>query len=458
MTAVSSPGTPRTPAAELCQQVLDLVGDRAEAQVTAQRGRPALTRFANSFIHQNVGEAGVSVNLKVALPGGRVAAASTTRADRPGLAALVEGTLAAAGLRPVDPDWPGLAPPAPVPEVDHHDPATEAAAPDERARRVRAFVDAGHGLRAAGYCDTDGGTTAFANSAGQRAEGRSSRATIDGIHQTDDSAGSGHATAARLGDLDATGVGAAAADRALRSQAAADIQPGEYEVVLEPECVASILIFLAFYGFNAKQVIEGQSGIRLGEAQFDRAVSIWDDATAPDALGVPFDADGTPKGRLELVRAGVSTALAHDRRTARKMGTQSSGHAVPESDAYGAIPSNLFLGPADPAFGAGTSDLIAATGRGLLVTTFNYCRILDPKTQVVTGLTRNGTFVIEDGKVLGGVKNLRFTQSFIEALAPGNVLGISREARFADSEFGPGLVHCPALRLGSWRFTGGARG
>ncbi|MEW6476142.1 MAG: metallopeptidase TldD-related protein [Actinomycetota bacterium] len=444
--------------ADLCQQVLDLVGDRAEAQVTASRSRPALTRFANSFIHQNVGEAGVSVTLKVALPDGRVAAASTTRADRDGLRALVDGTLAAAALRPVDPDWPGLAPPAPVAGVDHHDPATEAATPDERARRVRAFVAAGPGLRAAGYCDTDGGVTAFANSAGQRAEGRSSRATIDGIHQTDDSAGSGHGTAVRLADLDAGGLGAAAADRALRSQAAADIEPGEYEVVLEPECVATILIFLAFYGFNAKQVIEGQSGIRLGEAQFDPAVSIWDDATDPAALGVPFDADGTPKRRLELVSSGISAALAHDRRTARKMGTESTGHAVPESDAYGPITSNLFLGPADAAFGAGTADLIAATGRGLLVTTFNYCRILDPKTQVVTGLTRNGTFVIEDGKVRGGVKNLRFTQSFLEALAPGNVLGISREARFADSEFGAGLVHCPALRLGSWRFTGGARG
>lgn len=449
--------TTATPA-ELCEQVLDLVGDRAEAQVTAQRGRLALTRFANSFIHQNVGEAGVSVSLKLALPDQRVAASSTTRADRAGLAALVDSTLAAAALRPVDPDWPGLAAAAAVPEADHYDPTTENASPDERARRVRAFVDAGHGLRAAGYCDTDGGTTAFANSAGQRAEGRSTRATIDGIHQTDDSAGSGHATAARLGDLDATGVGAAAADRALRGQAAADIEPGEYEVVLEPECVATILIFLAFYGFNAKQVIEGQSGIRLGESQFDQAVSIWDDATAPEALGVAFDADGTPRHRLELVRAGVSNALAHDRRTGRKMGTESTGHAVPESDSYGPIPSNLFLGPADPSFGAETSDLIASTRRGLLVTTFNYCRILDPKTHVVTGLTRNGTFLIEDGKVRGGVKNLRFTQSFLEALAPGNVLGISREARFADSEFGAGLVHCPALRLGSWRFTGGARG
>ncbi|HEX6382739.1 MAG TPA: TldD/PmbA family protein, partial [Acidimicrobiia bacterium] len=122
--------------AEICQAVLDRVGNRGEAQVTAQQGRPALTRFANSFIHQNVGEAGVSVSLKLALPastdgGWRVAAASTTRVDTAGLTALVDGALAAAALRPVDPDWPGLAAPAPVADVDHYDAATENATPDE---------------------------------------------------------------------------------------------------------------------------------------------------------------------------------------------------------------------------------------------------------------------------------------------------------------------------------------
>jgi hypothetical protein len=114
---MSFSGGPRNPGRspmQLCEQVLDLVGGRAEAQVTATQGRPALTRFANSFIHQNVGEAGGSVTLKVALPDQRVAGASTTRTDAEGLSALVENTLAAAALRPADPDWPGLAPPAAV--------------------------------------------------------------------------------------------------------------------------------------------------------------------------------------------------------------------------------------------------------------------------------------------------------------------------------------------------------
>jgi predicted Zn-dependent protease len=446
MTGVTSP-------LDLCRQVVDLVGDRGEAQATAQTGRAALTRFANSFIHQNVAEDATAILLKVAA-GNRVAQISTTRVDRQGLSSLVEATLAAAALGPVDPDWPGLAPLAPVPEVDHYDPATEHASPAERAERVAAFVRAGPEMRAAGYCDTNGGAVAFANSAGQQAQARSSSATLDGIHQTDDSAGSAHQTAGRLADLDAAAVGARAAGRARSSRGAIDVEPGEYEVVLEPECVATILVFLAWYGFNAKQVIEEQSGIRLGEAQFDPAVEVWDDATDPVALGVAFDVDGTPKRRLDLVAGGVPAALAHDRRTAHRMGTQTTGHAVPGGDAYGPFPVNLFMRPGTHS----TEQLVASVRRGLLVTTFNYCRILDPKTQVVTGLTRNGTFLVEDGEVRAGVRNLRFTQSFLDALAPGQVLGVGDQARFADSEFGPGIVHCPALHLGSWRFTGGARG
>ena len=439
---------------EICHRVVELVGERGEAQVTARRGRPALTRFANSFIHQNVGGEGISVSLKVAAAG-RVASGSTTKVDDDGLVALVESTLAAAALRPEDPDWPGLAPPAPVPDVGHHDPDTEAASPGVRAAKVAEFVAAGGGLRAAGYCDTDGGTTAFANSAGQSAEGRSSRATIDGIHQTDDSAGSAHQSSWRLADIAAAAAGMVAADRARRSASPVDLEPGEYEVVLEPECVATLVEFLAFYGFNAKQVIEGQSGIRLGEDQFDPAVSIWDDVTDAAGIGVGFDADGTPKRRLDLVSAGTSTGLAHDRRTARRLGTESTGHALDGSDVWGPITTNLFLGPGDQSM----EDLLAGVRRGLLVSTFNYCRILDPKTQVVTGLTRNGTFLVEDGKVGPGVRNLRFTQSFLDALAPGNVLGVGSQARYADSEFfGTGVVHVPPLRLGAFRFTGGARG
>ena len=437
----------------IADQVVAMVGDRAEAEVTMSAGRSALTRFANSFIHQNVGETYHAVSLRVAADG-HVARGSSNRVDDDSLGSLVEGTLEAAALSPVDPDWPGPAPARAAAQVDHYDAATAEASPDQRAAVVKEFVDAGEGLLAAGFCDTDAGEQAFANSLGQRLYGKATRATVDGIHQTGESAGSAHQTSLRLADLDGAAAGALAADRARRGMGAYDIKPGEYEVVLAPEAAATLTVFLALYGFNGKAVVEGQSFVDLGAQQFDPAVSLWDDPKAPETLGLPFDLEGTPRRRLDLIRDGVTMGVVHDRRTARRLGAESTGHSIPGSDSWGPVPTALTLvgGDDDP------EDMIAAVDRGLYVATFNYCRILDPKSQVVTGLTRNGTFMIENGRITGAVTNLRFTQSFLEALGPDRVLGIGNDRRYADSEFGPGLVQAPSLRLASWNFTGGAEG
>ncbi len=437
----------------IADRVVALVGDRAESQVRVHRLRHGLTRFANSFVHQHVGENTLRVTLTVSVDG-RVTSAATTRVDEHDLARFVDATLAAARLQPVDPHWPGLAPPAPVPDLDHHDDTTADATPEDRADLVAFFVGAAPELRAAGYCDTQTDEVAFANSAGQRSVGRSTRATLDGIQQTSGSAGSAHQTSRRFADLDADRAGTLAADRARRSEEFVDLDPGRYEVVLGPECVATIVSFLAAHGFNAKSAIEGQSFAAVGEQQFDAAFTLRDDPLDTRAIGLPFDAEGTPKRQLDLVTDGVTRALAHDRRTARRAGSASTGHAVPGGASFGAFPTNLVVsgGEASPA------DLVAGVERGLLVTQFHYCRILDPKTQVVTGLTRNGTFRIEDGEVIGAVGNLRFTQSFVEALSPGAILGVGDDDRFADSEMGAGLVIAPSVRLGAWNFTGGARG
>lgn len=447
-------------ALDLCDRVLELVTSvepGVEAEVNVSDGHASLTRFANSFIHQNVGEDTLSVLVRVVVDG-RAASSSTTATDDAGLERLVETTLAAARLRPEDPDWPGLAPEAEIADVDHYDEATEFASPAERAGVVKAFVDAGPELKAAGFCDTEGGTHAFANTAGQRMAATSSRATLDGIHQAGEvlgvAAGKGHVTSQRLSDLDGAAAGAASAQKAIDSVDAANLEPGHYEVVLEPECVAEVLAFLAFYGFNAKQVVEGQSFAVVGDTQFDAAIDLTDDAGDPRAIGTPFDIEGTPKAPLRLVGGGRTSGLVHDRRTARKLDAVSTGHAIPGGESYGAFASNLFLAPGDTS----RADLVGSMDRGLLVTEFNYCRVLDPKTLVVTGLTRNGTFLVEDGTVTGAVKNFRFTQSFVEALAPGTVRGVGDDARFAAAEFGVGMVHCPSLHLGSWNFTGGARG
>ncbi|MEA2716754.1 MAG: hypothetical protein QOI99_1071 [Actinomycetota bacterium] len=433
-------------------EVLMIVDDRAEAEVTVGEGRTALTRFANSFIHQNVAEDHQWARLKL-VSDGRAATGSTNRLDHDSLVRLVDETLEAAALRPVDPDWPGLAPPTAwlTLEDDRWDKDTQRAEPAARAQVVKDFVDAGEGLQGAGYCSTRGWDTYFANNAQHRAGGRATMAAVDAIHRTPTSDSRAWQFAPRLSEIDGAAAGRLAAERARAAANPVDLDPGPYQVVLEPACVADMLEFLRD-GFNAKTYAEGRSWVRPKAALLDEAVDIWDDVNDPRSIGVSFDAEGTPKAQRVLVREGVCRALVHDRRTAKRTGTRSTGHAVPGGEVGGPVPTNLFLAGGDQS----PEELVADVERGLLVTDFWYTRILDPKTQVVTGLTRNGTFLVEKGKIVGAVRNLRFTQSYVEALGPGNVLGIGDDARLY--EMWGGTAHVPSLRLASWNFTGGAQG
>ncbi len=446
---------PGVDAADVADRVLDLVRARAataEAEVAVRHGEEALTRFANGFIHQNVAEERRRVHLRVALDG-RSAASSVEGFDPDLLARLADDVIAAARTRPVDPDWPGLTPPAPATEGEHWDERTARALPEERARQVRAFVDAAGGLLTAGSCPTAGIRACFANSAGQRLSGRTTVAGLQGIARTDTSDGSARDASVRLDDLDGARLGVRAASKAREGADPTDLEPGRYEVVLEPQCVANMLEFLFLHGFNGRAVHEGRSFARLGAAQFDRALTIADDAADPGQTGLLFDAEGTPKRRVDVVRAGVTCGILHTRRTARQAGTVSTGHATEASGQWGAVPSNVVVEAGDQP----TAELVGSVERGLLVTDFWYTRILDPRTQVVTGLTRNGVWLVEGGRVVRPVRNLRFTQSFLEALAPGAVLGVGSERTLVlDGLEAASLV--PALHLAAWNFTGGSRG
>jgi predicted Zn-dependent protease len=434
----------------LCERVLAGVGDRAQAVVTSTAGRSGLTRFASSHIHQNVAEERRSVELQATVAGGRTAKASTTQLDDAGIARLIEGTLAAAALRPEDPDFPGVAGVVAVRPVEHADQATADATPEDRASVVAAFVEAADGLECAGFCSSDGREGALVTSGGQRLSSSWTAATVDGVARTGRSDGLGHFTSVRIGDLDGGVTGAIAAQKAKASIDTVELDPGHYEVVLEPRAVAEALLFLAAYGYNAKAYLDGTSFVHLGEAQMDEAIQMWDDAADPRTVGAPYDMEGTPKQRVDLVRGGVTSGVVHDRRTAAKAGAESTGHSS-GSETFGPYPANLFLG-------GGTrsrEDLIGSVERGLLVSDLWYNRILDPKTQVVTGLTRNGLFLIEGGEITSAVKNFRYTQSLVAALGPGKVLGIADDARLVDVGL---TVHVPTLHLADWSFSGGAKG
>ncbi|MEP6463618.1 MAG: TldD/PmbA family protein [Frankiaceae bacterium] len=440
---------------DACDRVLDLVrataGDTAEAQVTVTTGTSALTRFANSFIHQNVVDNSVDLTVKVTIDG-QSASATATGAESEALGRAVRAAVEASRVQPPDPAWPGLAPPSGPAPAGSWDEQTAAATPAVRAGLVAEFVQAVAGLEAAGYCETTALQAAYANTAGQRLEGRSSTATLDGIARAPASDGSARQMSAAVGDLRGADAGAAAARLARSGTDPIDLEPGSYEVVLGPGCVGDLMLFLGFYGFNGRAVAEGRSFAQVGEARFDPSVSIWDDATGLGAVGLPFDAEGTAKRRVDFVADGTICGLAHDRRTAAAAGVQSTGHAIEGGESFGGVPSSLFLRPD----AATAEDLVGRMEHGLLVTDFWYTRVLDPRTLVTTGLTRNGVFLVENGHVVRPVGNLRFTQSYVEALAPGNVLGIASDAQLTPMFFG--TCTAPTIHLASWHFTGGASG
>ena len=442
-------------------RVLDLVAEEAataEAEVTVRSEIDSLTRFATSFIHQNVAEDVSHVLLRIALDG-RVASASLDGpVDDGTLRRLVTDAVAAAKIAPIDPDWPGLTPPtAPSqdgrPSIVHWDEATATAAPRDRAERVREFVDAAEGLETAGFCSTRGMTVAFANSAGQRRVGRATTANIDGIARTPTADGSGRRVSERLADLSGREMGRRAAEKARAASDPTDLEPGRYEVILEPECIANMLSFLLIHGFNGRAIEDGRSFVRLGERQFDEAITLRDDVGDPEMVGLPFDVEGTPKRRLDLVVDGVTTGVLHTRKTARKAGTESTGHAVEGGGPWGALGANFVVS----AGAASSAEMVAGVERGILVTDFWYTRTLDPKSQVVTGLTRNGVWLIEGGRIVRPVTNLRFTQSFVEALAPGAVKAISSERALLFGGW-DSVYLVPTLHLAEWNFTGGAKG
>ncbi|MFV2100018.1 metallopeptidase TldD-related protein [Micromonospora sp. LOL_024] len=462
-------------AGQLVELVARLAGAGAQAEVTVSRTELALTRFANSAIHQNVAGSAVDVRLRVHVAG-RTAAGGGNAVLADGLRALVERVLAAARFTPPDPAWSGLTPPVSVPASTDWDPATAYAGPDERAHLVRAFVDAAGGLTTAGYCRTAYRAAAFANSAGHTARSRAAEAAMDGIARVGGADGTARHWVDRLADLDGTALGRRAAAKARAAADPVELTPGRYPVVLEPAAVADLLENLSWYGFNGKRYAERQSFAAPGVAQFDRAVTLVDDPLA--ASGLPFDLEGTPTRALTLVDAGTTNAVTHDRRSAAAAGTASTGHAGPDSSTFGPIPRNLRLatagtaGTASTVGTAGTAEgdlagaiadpdtaaLVSRMRRGLLVSDYWYTRVLDPLSLVITGLTRNGLWLVEDGRVVRAVQDLRFTESYPRALAPGAVLEVGRRAqRLPDRT--PGVwSETPSLRLASWNFTGGASG
>ena len=459
----------------------------AEVHVAADRHRVGLTRFAESIIHQNVAEDVATVTLRAHLDGRTLESTATVAGDAD-LSSLVERVAAMVRDAPLDPGWPGLAPPADAPRAVAPDEATVGATPHDRAEVVRAFVEAAGGLETAGYCRTTSWSGVTANSAGQASDHRVATAELGGIARLHGADGVARHAPHRLGDLDGAALGARAAAKARAWQDPVDLEPQRMAVVLEPCAVADLVMSIGAVGCSGEALNLGTSFVRLGERQLDESLTFVDE---PLETGLRHDHDGTPRRDLVVIDAGRSVAVAHDRRSAAEAGggATSTGHAG--DDRFGRGPSLRHLGirpsgapgessgtrsvgapPAAPAAepaaehegpmaDASVAALVAGVERGLLVSELWYTRLLEPRTVALTGLTRNGVWLIEGGEITRAVRNLRFTQSYVEALSPGRVRGVGTSASPVPGDTYAATAprwSCPALALEAWNFTGGSAG
>lgn len=421
--------------------------DEAEALVAAEKS--ALTRFANNRINQNVAEENALVSVRAVI-GKQVGVASTNRLDDASLEACCAAAVAAARVAPEDPAFPGLPEPADVVTPERAFASTRAFDATRRAEAVRAIIEPSlaAGLTAAGKVRSAEHTMAVANS-----HGVDVGMAITGVQATVLAAGkTGSGWASFLGadsdELDATALGAEAADIAVRSADPVDLEPGKYPVILAAEAVADILDFLAYVGFSAKAYEEGRSFMsnRLEDQIFNEYVNITDHAQAPHAMGFTFDYEGMPKLRVPLIDQGIALMPVTDSYWAAKSGWYNTGHALPAPNQWGPMPLNLEMSPGEDTL----EGLIGKVERGVYVTRFHYVNVEDPVPVTLTGMTRDGTFLIEDGKLTKPLKNLRFTQSAVEAL--WNVGGITVERRFVGTE--EGASYAPAILCTEFNFTG----
>jgi PmbA protein len=419
-----------------------------------------LTRFANNAIHQHVAEANHYLVMRAAL-GKRVGVGATNDLTNAGMERAVEAAIAAARLQPEAPDFPGLPDPVTIPEIVAFDEATAGCSPEKRAQDVRVVCRKAEeqGCVAAGAFRTAVHEYAVANSHGLFAYHPVTETDLTTVIMTEDSSGFAADASWKVAEVDVAARGEEAIAKALRSRNPQPIEPGVYPVVLEPYATHDLLQTLSLAA-GANFVQEGRSwmGGRQGEHLMSPLISIWDDGLDLASWPLPFDFEGMPRQRVDIVHDGVVGDAIYDRTRAARNGTASTGHALPVTNPFSPWLNAARFGPISlsPFMGTGDNtieEMIAGTECGLYVTRFWYTRTVHPREAVVTGMTRDSTFLIERGELTTPVHNLRFTQSYVEALAGTEAVGQEAHRMWAD-ELDMGIRSAPALKLAAFNFTG----
>jgi PmbA protein len=443
-------------ALEVARAALEAAGGEAEA--VAHSERSGLARFAGSEVHQPTLIENVVVTLRV-VDGNRTGVATTNKVDPEGLAELVERATLAAQSAPPDENFPGLAPPATATDVEGYDEATAALGPDDQARLAETAIAAAGEIPVYGFFTSAAAELAIASSTGLSVEQRMTDASALVVAAAEGCSGFAEQTAWRAQDVDPAAVTREASEKAARTQNAGTLEPGVYRAVLEPYAFADLLDYFSHDSLGALGLLEkrGYLSGRLGDRIADEKITIRDDPLDPHGLPKAFDFEGTPKQRVVLVENGIARSVVWDRTTAARAGNGAltTGHAGPmESRDWGPLPFCLSVAPGEA---ESVDELAELAGDGIYITRLHYLGVIDPREGIVTGMTRDGTFRIRDGKIAEPLVNLRFTVSVPDLLR--EVYGLTRKASLVNSQnfYGeryPYGVLAPAIAAARFTITG----
>jgi PmbA protein len=430
----------------IAERVLKL-SDADETEVDIGATTDALTRFANNTIHQNVAEHTIGISVR-AVVDGRTARASTNKSDEESLRRIVESAVSLARNQPKNPDLLPLPNKQKYQKVPRYFAATAEATPQDRARAVTKVCKMAQKKKqtTAGIFSSGSYQSLLANSRGLFARYEQTRSEFSVTILEENSSGWAKSNSPDIRKLDPVALAESASRKAAESRQPREIPPGRYTAILEPSAVLDLVGFL-FYDFAGTAVLDKRSCLneRIGKKIFGDNITIWDDAYHPLQTGPAFDGEGMPRQKVLLVDRGVPKNLVYARSTAKKMKAKPTGHGFSLPNEYGEAPMNLVFAGGEKSI----DQMVASTDRGILVTRLWYIREVDPYEKVLTGMTRDGTFLIESGKLAGGIRNFRFNQSVIEMLA--NVEALGPAVRAAGEESFEMVV--PAMKVRDFHFS-----
>jgi|GEM_PF-706303 PmbA protein len=448
----------------IAQKTVDMAVKEGASQAEASvfKVDNALTRYTKNMIHQNVQSSTYYLNLEVVVDGNKLGSTGINSVKDESLKKAIETALKIARVSAPDPEFKSLVSPKPVTALPGtYYTSTADLSPEDRVDAVRTIIETALDYNkevkwSAGSIQNQSMGIAIANSLGVEAETKATRATVEVNTRAgaDDVEGAGYAASFEMDvkKFDYESLANSAAKDAVNSINPKTIPIGDYEAILKPEAVSTFTRFIGMLGFSARSYQEGYSFLtdKIGSQVFDEKLTIVDDGRSLDTFNaVPFDGEGSPKKRISLVKNGIPENLVYDNYTARKDDTESTGHSLPKFSVgffYRGVPMpvNMIVGTGDTS----VDEMIEDTKKGVYMTRLHYVNPIRRDKAVVSGLTRDACWYIENGEIKHSIKVMRFTDAVPRVMGSIDSLGSESTVRKTSS------VTTPFIKVPSFRFTG----